>query len=140
MDSSRKTVQLIYEAFGRGDVKSILGHMTEDVQWEYAWTDSPVPWLRPGRGRDHVARFFGIIGKELDFKNFKVNHVLSEGNLVVALVSLEVTVRSTGKRIIETDEAHIWYFNESGQVQKFRHAADTYQHAQALQRAEARLR
>ena len=32
----------IYEAFGRGDVPSILDCLAEDVQWEYAWTESPV--------------------------------------------------------------------------------------------------
>ena len=28
------TVQAIYEAFGKGDLDTILGHLADDVQWE----------------------------------------------------------------------------------------------------------
>lgn len=133
MGDTRETVKAIYEAFGRGDAPAILEHIAEDVQWEYAWTASPIPWLEPGRGRDHVARFFGMLADQLEFNRFEVNHVLSGDGVVVALVSLDATVRATGKHIVETDEAHIWHFNSSGLIHKFRHAADTYQHVLALQ-------
>lgn len=135
MSDNRETVGAIYRAFGRGDVPAILEHMAENVQWEYAWSASPIPWLAPGSGREHVARFFGTLAEQLTFNRFEVNHVLSGGGVVVALVSLDVTVRATGKHIVETDEAHIWHFDGSGAVRKFRHAADTYQHFQALQPA-----
>jgi hypothetical protein len=58
---------------------------------------------------------------------------MSSDGVVVALVSLDATVNSTGKHIVETDEAHIWYFDPSGKVRRFRHAADTHQQVQALQ-------
>jgi ketosteroid isomerase-like protein len=128
-----RTVGAIYEAFGRGDVATILGHVAEDVEWEYAWSDSPIPWLAPGRGRDHVARFFGVVAGQLAFERFEVSHLLGSDGVVVALASLDAVVRATGKHIVETDEAHIWYFDEVGRVRRFRHAADTYQHFQALQ-------
>ncbi len=135
MSDLRKTVSAIYEAFGRGDVSTILGHLAEDVQWEYAWSESPIPWLAPGR--DHVGRFFGILADQLEFNRFEINQVLAGDGIVVALVNLDVTVQATGKHIVETDEAHIWYFNNAGVVRKFRHAADTLQQLQALEPAEA---
>src|SRR3989442_10288523 len=73
-----QTIATIYEAFGRGDVPGILGCLAEDIQWEYAWTESPVPWLAPGSGHDHVARFFGVLAERLEFNRFEVNHILSE--------------------------------------------------------------
>lgn len=133
MGDNRAAVSAIYEAFGRGDVPTILGHVAEDVEWEYAWTASPIPWLAPGSGRDHVARFFGIVTEQLEFNRFDVNHVLAGDDVVVALISFDATVRATGKHIVETDEPHVWHFDDSGLVRAFRHAADTYQHAQALQ-------
>ncbi len=136
MSDHRQTVYAIYEAFSRGDVSTILGHLAEDVQWEYAWSDSPIPWLAPGRGRDHVARFFGSLADQLEFNRFDINQVLAGEGIVVALVNLDVTVRATGRHIVETDEPHIWYFNDSGLVHKFRHAPDTHQHVQALQPQE----
>ena len=133
MNDYRATVGQIYEAFGRGDTLTILQHIADDVQWEYAWDQSPMPWLAPGCGRGHVDRFFTVLAEHLDFNRFEVNHVLSGDGLVVALVSLDATVKSTGKHIVETDEAHIWYFDADGKVRKFRHAADTLQQHQALQ-------
>jgi uncharacterized protein len=133
MSKTIETVQRIYQAFGSGDVAAILEHIAPDVAWEYGWAETPIPWLVPGRGREHVASFFGVVGRELEFHRFEVNHLLGGDKVVVALVSLEVAVRSTGKRIVETDEPHIWHFDERGQVCKFRHAADTLQHARALE-------
>jgi uncharacterized protein len=128
-----QTVQKIYEAFGRGDVPAILELVSPNVEWEYAWSESPVPWLAPGKGRDHVASFFGVVAKELEFQSFKVNHLLEGDGVVVALASLEAIVKRTKKKLIEIDEAHIWHFDERGQVKKFRHGADTLQHARALE-------
>lgn len=134
MNDNVKTVRAIYEAFGKGDVRSIQERMSGDVRWEYAWKDSPVPWLRPGTGRDHVAAFFGVLASELELKKFAVTHVLGNERVVVALVDIEGVVRSTGKKIVEIDEPHVWHFDESGKVIRFRHAADTWQQAMAFQR------
>jgi ketosteroid isomerase-like protein len=30
-----EVVRDIYESFGRGDIQSILRHMSDDVEWEY---------------------------------------------------------------------------------------------------------
>ena len=47
--SNLPTVQLIYEAFGKGDIPAILDVIAEDVEWE-AWDDNSavkagVPWM-----------------------------------------------------------------------------------------------
>jgi hypothetical protein len=60
--------------------------------------------------------------------------VLGEGNLVVALINVEGVVLATGKRIVEANEVHLWFFNERGLAQRFRHVADTLQHWRACQR------
>src|SRR5688500_10981130 len=115
------SVQAIYEAFGRGDVPAILEHLSEDLDWEYAYraAPNPVPWLQPQRGRGGAAAFFEAL-KALDFHSF-APRVLLEGNLegegvVVALIDLEATVRQTGRRMVEQHEAHIWHFGPDGKV------------------------
>jgi uncharacterized protein len=133
MNDHRATVGQIYEAFGRGDVPTILKHVADDVQWEYAWNESPMPWLVPGCGPGHVAGFFSALAEHLEFQRFELNHLLAGEGVVVALVSLDATVKSTGKHIVETDEAHIWYFDANGKIRRFRHAADTLQQFHALQ-------
>jgi hypothetical protein len=64
----------------------------------------------------------------LDIHSFQPKAILEAGPVVVALIDLDATVRRTGSRIVEEDEAHIWHFNPAGKVRRFRHRADTHQH------------
>lgn len=126
-----ETVQRMYEAFGRKDVPAILQHLADDVDWDYGLTSTDVPWLQRRRGPAEVGQFFQSLAA-LEFHKFQLTNILGSGNLVVALFDLEVTVRATGRRIVEEDEVHIWYFNDEGKVSRFRHRVDTHQHLLAL--------
>jgi uncharacterized protein len=128
MATNIPTVQQIYAAFGRGDVPSILERLAEDVAWEYGGDGHGVPWLLPGRGRPHAGRFFQTVVEELEITHFAVNAVLEGSGVVVALVDLQATVRRTGARLVEVDEAHLWHFDPAGRVVKFRHRVDTHLH------------
>ena len=108
----KKSVEEMYGAFGRGDIPFILNRLAENVEWEYAYriTPSPVPWPQPREGRQGVAKFFESLGA-VEFHKFMPKVLLAEANIVAGLLDLEVTVKATGKRIVETDETHIWHFN-----------------------------
>lgn len=120
-----ETVQQIYAAFGRGDVPAILQHLAEDVEWEYATAPNPIPWLQPLRGRDQVPRFFEALFSHIEITRFEVTKLFGDATTVVDLVDLDYTTRATGMQVQERDEVHIWHFNAAGQVQRFRHRADT---------------
>ena len=124
MTNSEK-VQDIYKAFGEGDIARILSYLSESVEWEYGVTSTEVPWLQPRRGAKEVAKFFEALAA-LEFHRFTVNHVLGSGDVAVGLVSVDATVRATGRRFVEEDETHIWYFDGSGKVARFRHRVDTH--------------
>jgi ketosteroid isomerase-like protein len=119
-----ETVQKIYECFAKQDVPAILEHLAPDVAWEFGPNPTDIPWLQPRNSREDVANFFASLA-QLEFRHFEVNALCSGTNVVVALVNLDVVVLSNGRKIVERDEPHIWRFNERGQVQSFRHAADT---------------
>ena len=122
-----KTVQSIYDAFGKGDVPTILGHLAENIEWEYGIVSTNVPWLQARRGRAEVPRFFQALA-DFEIQKFELKTLLESGDVVVALIDLEGTVRSTRCRVVEEDEAHIWHFDAEGKVSRFRHRADTFQH------------
>lgn len=126
----KETVQEIYEAFGRGDVAAILDRLEESVEWEYGAQPGEVPWLQPRHGKAGAAEFFASLA-ELEFHNFAPKAILEGDGLVVALVDVEATVKATGKRFNEEDEVHLWYFNDSGRVVRFRHRVDTHQQWEA---------
>jgi hypothetical protein len=71
--------------------------------------------------------FFESLGGA-DFQKFMPKEFIDGGNVVLALVDVELTVKATGKRIVEEDEMHLWRFNDRGEVARFRHGVDTHQH------------
>jgi ketosteroid isomerase-like protein len=124
------TVRAMYEAFGRGDVDHLLDQMADDVEWETGAVDHGLPLLTPGRGRQHVARFFEALGS-VEFKRFEPRLVFGDGDHVLAVVDVEFLVPATGRSVAEAAEAHLWTFGPDGRVTAFRHYADTLQHAEA---------
>src|SRR5687767_4804767 len=130
--SNVKTVEALYEAFGRGDIPAILERLSDDIDWEYAYPAiEDVPWLRRRRGRAEVGAFFASLG-ELEFKSFAPTAILDAPNgVVVVLVEAELLVKKTGRKIVESPEIHLWHFDAHGRVFRFRHVVDTLQHATA---------
>lgn len=123
-----ETVQQIYQAFGTGDVPSILARMAPDVEWE-RWVQPPrAPWLQARRGPDGVGAFFGALAEHLEFLDFGVDDLLDGGDVVVALVRLRVRHRQTGRELTTVDEPHVWRFDAAGRVVRFRHAIDPAPH------------
>ena len=121
------TIHEIYQAFGRGDIPSILGALSDSVEWEYGASSTDVPWIQRRTGKEGAQAFFASLAA-LDFHRFEVKHVLGEGSLVVGLVDVEATVKATGKSFREEDEVHLWWFDEEGKVARFAHRMDTHQH------------
>lgn len=132
--SNLTTVQEIYAAFGKGDVPAILGRLSDTVEWEYGAGATEIPWLKTRKGRAQAADFFQSLAA-LDIQKFAPKTFLEAPGLVVVLLDLEAVVKATGKRIVEEDEIHIWHFDGSGLVTRFRHRADTQQHLAALRGA-----
>ncbi len=130
MSANSNAVREIYEAFGRGDIPTILAKLDENVEWEYGAAPHGVPWLQPRRGRNEASKFFESLAA-IEIHSFVPKAILEGGSVVVALIDLLFTVKNTGKKVTEEDETHVWRFNDAGKVVRFRHCADTNQHAQA---------
>lgn len=124
--SNVQTVQAIYEAFGRGDIPAILERLHPDVEWEHDTVAHGIPWVVPRRGRAAVGEFFQSLAA-LEFHVFEPVALLEGAGQVAGIIKLEATFRSTGKRMKDL-EAHLFTFDESGRVTRFRHFIDTYQH------------
>ena len=128
MSNHLKTAQQIYVDFGKSNIPGILAQLADDVVWEEGATDHGVPWLRPGRGRGHVAEFFSVVGREFDIAKFEVKQFFVAGNEVIVHCHMRATIRSTGKVLDDAHELHHWYFSDNGKVAGFRHAVDSHQH------------
>ena len=118
------TVQQIYEAFGRGDVATILGHLADEVSWDQDAPGYGVPIYEPGVGKGHVERFFAAL-QDLEFLKFEPTNMLSGGDQVAVPIDVEVRVKATGK-IVKALEVHLWTFGEDGKVTRFFHCIDRH--------------
>jgi uncharacterized protein len=130
MQRNLDTVKRIYDAFGRGDVATILDCLAPHVAWEQ-WGNNfaqkaGVPWMKEGRGHRAVAEFLGIIAS-FKIHEFKVIALMADENKVAVEFELAADVPATGGRFRE-EEMHLWTFDDNGKVVRFRHYLDTAKH------------
>ena len=62
-DANVATIKTIYEAFGTGDVPTILDVLTDDVDWAADTASTAAPWYGQRVGKDAVAGFFSAISE-----------------------------------------------------------------------------
>ena len=133
--SNLATVQSIYEAFGKGDVPSILDTLADDVEWE-SWSDNSavkagVPWMQPLSGKANVAKFFEVAG-QMDIKDLQILGFMEGGNQVAVEFVLEAGLPTFGGGHYRDEEVHLWTFNDAGKVTRLRHYTDTAKHIAAF--------
>jgi ketosteroid isomerase-like protein len=80
---------------------------------------------------DDAKEFFGKLMDTLDMQEMTVEHILENGNLVVASGHFTALARKTNKRF-STMWAMIWEFNEDEQIVHFRDCYDTLTCARAI--------
>ncbi|MEZ4860364.1 MAG: nuclear transport factor 2 family protein [Caldilineaceae bacterium] len=134
MSHNLTTVRAIYEAFGKGDVPTILEQMAPDVQWE-TWADNRaqqagVPWLQVRQGKEGVLDFFQYLGAEMQVTDFQVLSFMEGGNQVAVEFVIEANMPALGTHFRD-EELHLWTFNAEGKVTRLRHYTDTAKHIAA---------
>jgi ketosteroid isomerase-like protein len=103
-----KTVQRIYEAFGQGDVETMLDQLTDDIDFAVEPNGS-APWNGVRHGKAEVAEFFAALGGSVEVTDFTPLAITSNDDDVMVVVRYAVTARSTGKSVA-FDLHHWWRF------------------------------
>ncbi len=125
-DHNVRTIQEVFQAFGRGDIPFILDRITDDSAWGYNVANSSVPWHQPVKGKDGVASFFDRFGSNTDVMAFQPLGFIHSGPDVVAHIHITYTVRRTGKQV-DQDMLFWWRFNSDGKISGLTHNEDTAQ-------------
>jgi ketosteroid isomerase-like protein len=129
-DANIKTITVIYEAFGRGDVAAILDAVTDDVDWAAEAASSAAPWYGVRHGKDAVAAFFSDFGSTMDVEEFTPVSFAANDTDVLTVVRFRARSRSTG-RTAAMDLHHYFKFRD-GKVAYYRGTEDTAQTEAAL--------
>ena len=74
-------------------------------------------------GKEAVGAWFGTLDADVEFQVFEPREFIAQGDKLVALVYIENTVRSNGRKLA-VHEAHLWTFRD-GKVAGFRVYTDT---------------
>lgn len=127
--SNIPTVHTIYEAFGRGDVPTILGHLDDDIAWDQDTPHFGLPWYAPRQGIDAIPQFFADLAASVELYKFEPVNFLEGGNQVAVVLNIGLEMKTTAKRV-EDIEIHLWTFGPDGKVTRFAHVMD--RHSQVL--------
>jgi uncharacterized protein len=89
-------VRKLYDAFARGDVETILNHVTDDTEWSNPGP-ATVPYFGDRRGPTQVREFFDRLIGTQENPNLTIDQLIAQGDTVAALGRYSGTVKATGK-------------------------------------------
>lgn len=125
--SNAQMVRSLYDAFGRGDVPTVLAAFDPNIVWVEA-ENSTYADHNPYRGPQGVAQgVFTRIGQ--DWNNFRLNidQVVDGGDDVVVLGRYTASNKGTGQPL-NAQFAHVWKVR-NGKIVSFQQYTDTAQYA-----------
>jgi ketosteroid isomerase-like protein len=123
-------VRGMYEAFGRGDIPSVIAALDSQVEWweaeNFIYADNN-PYVGPQAVLEGV---FMRIGSEWDGFAVSPEEVLDAGGTVIGHGYYSGTYKQTGTQV-RAQFAHFFRFR-GGKVVKFQQYTDTAQFRQAI--------
>ena len=121
-----------YANFKSGDIASLLGMLSDDVQWTLPEIEN-VPFAGKRRGRAAVADFFAGIAATQDVVAFEPLDFIAQNEKVVVQGRYTWRHRESGKDY-SGEWAHVFTVRD-GKVVAFQEYTDTAQAAAAFQKA-----
>lgn len=123
-------IRQLYDAFGRGDVATVLGAFDTQIDWREA-EGFPYADGNPYVGPNAVAQ--GVFGRLVgDWDDFRVQlaEILPTPDGAVALGRYSGKYKATG-RAVDAQFAHVWRIKD-GRISGFQQYTDTAQFNRAI--------
>ena len=124
-----------YEAFGRGDLDTMLKLFDENIEW-ISPGPAELPTAGTRRGRQQVAEFFNSVNEIFEIQRFEPKAFIAEGDRVIVLGDDTSRIKATGK-VLDSEWAHAFTLRD-GLVIAFHEYIDTAAVVAELQAAAAR--
>ena len=116
----------LYDAFGRGDIPSVLGAMSPDINWREAESNPYMPSGEAWVGPEAVLNdLFMKLGGEWDGFAVHPASFHDAGSHVIVEGRYSGTYKATGKRL-NAQLCHVWEVKD-GKVTRFQQYVDTAQ-------------
>ena len=124
MTDNSAFVRSLYDAFGRGDLQSIIDNVDPAIEWVSNGSGETIPWGGTRSGRAGVASFFQALGDNLDFEAFEPRQFLDAGDAVTVLGRSRARSKGDGGGTFDSEWAHIFTIRD-GKVARFQEYYDT---------------
>ena len=124
-----EVVQEVYGAFGRGDIPSLLGMLSDDVVWAVEGRAADYPTFGTRRGPNGALSFFQALGATEEITTFEPQTFHPSGDTVLVQGRIALMLKSNG-RALDYDWAHVFTVRD-GKVAEFREFYDTAQVVEA---------
>jgi len=116
----------MYDAFGRGDLPTVLGAWHPQIQWFEAEGNPYMPSGEPWTGPDAVvANLLSRLGEDWDGFTVHPKAFHDAGDVVVVEARYTGTNKETGKSM-DAQVCHVWTLAD-GKITKFQQYVDTAQ-------------
>jgi ketosteroid isomerase-like protein len=116
------TVQMIYDAFSRGDVAAIVDKLADTFEWHHRGAPA-VPWGKSRNTKEDVRNFFRELDDAVEVLAFDAQDYVAQGDKVVAMGTFKARSKKTGKEF-EEPWAMAWTFKD-GKIVGYRAYEDT---------------
>ena len=121
MSTNTDLIRSLYEAFGRGDVPTVLAALDPQIEWIDA---EGFPTAGTYIGPDAVVNeVFGPLMSDWDGFSVTANELIDGGDTIVSLGRYAGTFKATGKAM-SADFAHVWTLRD-GKAVRFRQYVDS---------------
>ena len=122
--SNVELLRHLYDAFGRGDIATVLGMMSSDIHWYQAESNPYQPSGEAWVGPDAVLHnLFARIGSEWDAFAVHPRSFYGASNTVIVEGRYTGTYKATGKHL-DCQMCHVWDVKD-GKVTRFQQYVDT---------------
>ena len=114
----------LYDAFGRGDIPTVLRAMSPDIRWHQAESNPYMPSGEAWVGPDAVLNnLFMRLGAEWEGFAVHLKSFHNAGSSVIVEARYSGTYKPTGKSM-DTQVCHVWDVKD-GKVTRFQQYVDT---------------
>lgn len=122
-ETNQQTIRKVYDAFGAGDMETILGSMSDDVTWLHPGNPGQIPFAGNFQGKAGVKRFFATVFEQIDVLEQNIYSIEASGDKVFVLGYEHMRVKNTGKEY-RSNWIHM-YTLDKGRVTMFEEFIDT---------------
>jgi len=128
MGANVDTLHRLYDAFGTGDVPTVLGAMDEKIDWQ---EPTGLPFDNQVGPQAVAENVFGPVTTQL--QGFSVApHDFIDGGDIVAVTGMYSGKGAANGVALEAEFVHVWRFGGDGKITGFRTYTDTHLWRQAL--------